>query len=402
MPEQTLLLSARQASLALPRTPVLGWSSFGRAGGNAIRSVQQLPHLAFTTSGRAALYQALRQLALPAGSVVLVPTYHCPTMVAPILRAGMQPKFFGISADGLPELSSICSAATEHARAMIVPHYFGLPRSLATVRAWCDQHRVALIEDCAHSFFGDAGERPVGAWGDYSTASISKFLPVSEAGLLGSATRPLKSLELSSRSLTAQIKGLVDVLEPSVRYGRLHGLNAGLDQLFRWKNRRKFKAGAPAPTTEADTSHSAASVASMMHSCDMDRIDKAPLWICTQLARRLPHGRVVSRRRANFTLYSKHFDGVRGARPLFPAPPPAVAPYVFPLWVDDADRVYDALRAIDAPVFRWDRIWPGTPMLSDDQGPLWSRHVLQLLCHQDLSADDVTHVARVTTELLHP
>ena len=140
----------------------------------------------------------------------------------------------------------------------------------------------------------------------------------------------------------------------------------------------------------------------MMHSCDMDRIDKAPLWICTQLARRLPHGRVVSRRRANFTLYSKHFDGVRGARPLFPAPPPAVAPYVFPLWVDDADRVYDALRAIDAPVFRWDRIWPGTPMLSDDQGPLWSRHVLQLLCHQDLSADDVTHVARVTTELLHP
>ena len=76
MPEQTLLLSARQASLALPRTPVLGWSSFGRAGGNAIRSVQQLPHLAFTTSGRAALYQALRQLALPAGSVVLVPTYQ--------------------------------------------------------------------------------------------------------------------------------------------------------------------------------------------------------------------------------------------------------------------------------------------------------------------------------------
>ena len=37
----------------------------------------------------------------------------------------------------------------------------------AEVRAWCDAQSIALIEDCAHSFFGTAGNRPVGAWGDY-------------------------------------------------------------------------------------------------------------------------------------------------------------------------------------------------------------------------------------------
>jgi hypothetical protein len=73
---------------------------------------------------------------------------------------------------------------------------------------------------------------------------------------------------------------------------------------------------------------------------------------------------------------------------------------VFALWVDDADRVYQALREQELPVFRWDRVWPGTPVVEGDQGPLWSRHVLQLLCHQNLSAADVEHTARAILSLL--
>ena len=61
--------------------------------------------------------------------------------------------------------------------------------------------------------------------------------------------------------------------------------------------------------------------------------------------------------------------------------------------VDDADRIYHALKAQALPVFRWDRIWPGTPRLKGDVGPLWSQHVLQLLCHQDLSVADIERTA---------
>ena len=67
---------------------------------------------------------------------------------------------------------------------------------------------------------------------------------------------------------------------------------------------------------------------------------------------------------------------------------PTDAPYALPLWVDDADRVYQHLRDEGMPVFRWDRVWPHAQVAPDDQGPAWSRHVLQLLCHQDLSAAD--------------
>src|SRR5665647_522848 len=115
-------------------------------------------------------------------------------MVAPVLLAGLNVACFGIHGDGLPKLDTIDAAIASQSKAMLVSHYFGLPNSLAEVRQWCDEHGVALIEDCAHCYFGEAGERPVGAWGDFAAASLSKFLPVPEGGLLASAHRPIKKL----------------------------------------------------------------------------------------------------------------------------------------------------------------------------------------------------------------
>ena len=160
---------------AIPKGPVLGWSSFRLQESPGIPSVEDLPHIAFTTSGRAAIYQALLQMQLPAGSSILVPTYHCPTMVAAILLAGHQPAYSGVRNGGLPDIDRISADTGQHARAMIVSHYFGLGQSLHEVRQWCDARGIALIEDCAHCYFGQAGDRPIGAWGDYCTASLSKF-----------------------------------------------------------------------------------------------------------------------------------------------------------------------------------------------------------------------------------
>jgi hypothetical protein len=51
-------------------------------------------------------------------------------------------------------------------------------------------------------------------------------------------------------------------------------------------------------------------------------------------------------------------------------------------------------------VFRWDRLWPGTPHDTDDAGVQWSRQVLQMLCHQDLSDADIAGVAEATQRIL--
>lgn len=393
---------------APPRGPVLGWSSFRIVDAPGIMDVENLAYTAFTTSGRAAIYQALLQLRLPPQSAVLVPTYHCPTMVAPVILAQLKVAYFGLQADGLPRLETIDEATALKAKAMIVSHYFGRANSLAQVRKWCDDRAIALIEDCAHCYFGYAGERLVGAWGDFSTASLSKFLPVPEGGLLGSSSRPIEGLRLKTPSWLAQLKGWVDVFEQASKHKRLAGLNGSLRLAFRLKNARSK----PKPVTEVNRAMNAqpaldAQTLSMMRDCDMTRIDQAPLWASMTLKSVLPRGRIIARRQQNYACYAKHFEGVQGARPLFALSKDSasqIAPYVFPLWVDDADRVYQMLRAQELPVFRWDRIWPGTPLLEGDVGSLWSRHVLQLLCHQDLSLADIERTSHAVSRLLssHP
>ncbi|HRF44117.1 MAG TPA: DegT/DnrJ/EryC1/StrS family aminotransferase [Candidatus Competibacteraceae bacterium] len=377
------------SSFPLPRGPVLGWASFTGSHSAGLPSVEDLPHVVLTSSGRAAIFQALRQLNLPAGSKVLVPTYHCPTMVAPVILAGLQPIFYAVRADGLPDVASLSRPETENARAVLTAHYFGLTRSLREVRAWCDERGVALIEDCAHAFFGMAGERPVGTWGEFAIASATKFFPVPEGGLLASVLRPINNLALDWQGVKAALKGWVDTVETGVAHHRFQGLNRGLQTLFLLKNGGRTVFQAP---LVVDSSNECAAM--MMETCDMGRISQAPLSVARGLLRILPRGRVVARRQENYHCYAAHFPNSSGVRPLFPDLPLQTAPYVFPVWFDAADAVYAGLRAEGLPVFRWDRVWPGTPHLAGDHGLTWSHHVLQFLCHQDLSTADIHSVVK--------
>jgi perosamine synthetase len=382
-PSNTRISATRQ----IPKTPVFGWDNFKADQQVALPPcVEDLNEQVITTSGRAAIFQALLQLELPENSKLLVPTYHCPTMVAPGLLAGWDIAYFGIGEDGLPNLHEIPEDVSAGAKAMIVSHYFGLPQSLHEVRTWCDARGIALIEDCAHCFFGQAGERQIGAWGDFYTASLSKFFPVPEAGLLGSATRRIKPLELVNQSFKAQLKGWIDVFETSVKYKRLGILNGVFSAIFQLKSTAR-------DITPAQQEILADPATEILNSCDMGRIHKQPLALARLLHRLLPRERIIRQRVRNFDIYAKALANTAGAKPVINSAIKPVAPYVYPLWVNDGNRVYHELRTKGYPVFRWDRIWPGTPQITGDVGLDWSMHVLQLLCHQDLSETDIQATA---------
>lgn len=385
--------SGQAKTQPLPKGPVFGWAALRGLPAPVLPSIEDLPQLRFTTSGRAAIHQALQLMKLPAGSSVLLPTYHCPTMVAPVLMLGLQPLYFGIDEQGLPDLAGIKAEEAAQAKAMLVSHYFGLPRSLAAVRQWCDGHGIALIEDCAHSYFGQAGERAIGAWGDYATASVSKFFPVPEAGVLASSRHTLPPPTLKPQGFKAQLKAWVDVLEIGTRHRRLAGLQALLAPLFHLKSGPTPTQVAPAPSPEA-------SAEDMMRGCDMGRIGARPLALSLLLREHLPESRIIALRQRNFTLYEQLLGEHNPMRGLSTGGIEACAPYVYPFWVEDADRVYHALREQGLPVFRWDRLWPGTPALERDHGRRWSRHLLQLLCHQDLGSQDVQRTAAQLLSLI--
>src|SRR5690349_21294936 len=142
-----------------------------------------------------AIALALRALQIRPGDKVLVPTYHCPTMIAPVVQCGAQPMFYPVTASGDVDLKWLQRTTLAGARALLATHYFGIPQPMSGLRAFCDAQRIALIEDCAHAFFGVSEGVPLGSLGDMAIASLPKFFPVSEGGLIVSATRPLEDLD---------------------------------------------------------------------------------------------------------------------------------------------------------------------------------------------------------------
>lgn len=308
-------------------------------------------------------------------------------MVAPVVLLRANPHFYPITPDGSPNLDWLEQNCGE-AAALLVPHYFGVPRDLAVIRAFCDVRGIALIEDCAHTFFGLAGDRPVGMWGDAVIASLPKFFPGPDGGLLVVRSDGAKPVTLRARSVVAEVRAWLDMLEISASHSGLGPLNPLFAGLFWLKDliRRNTAGKGVVPITSkggAMTEYLDESLVSL-------RASAAARWAI----RTSDLERLAIRRRHNYQLIVNSLAGASGVKTLLPTIPKGAVPYVCPVVVENPDFVYHKLREDGMPVFRWDILWPGTPVISGDAGAEWSRNLLQVGCHQDLSDDDIRLIAK--------
>jgi dTDP-4-amino-4,6-dideoxygalactose transaminase len=144
-----------------------------------VRSVLDAGNVRFVTSGRIAIGLALREMDLKSGDSVLVPAWHSPSMIPPVLWRGARPVFYRLRPDTSVDLADVVGKLDSSTRVLMVTHYFGFPQpEMSTIRAFCDARGIKLLEDCAHCLIGEHQGRPVGAWGDYAVASSMKFLPI--------------------------------------------------------------------------------------------------------------------------------------------------------------------------------------------------------------------------------
>jgi hypothetical protein len=385
--------------LELPRLPVLGWATFAGRKGSPLPSVLDNHEIRFTTSGRAAIALALRALGIRAGDRVLVPTYHCPTMIAPVVATGAQPLFFPIDATGAPRINGLNPSDLQGVRAIIVAHYFGLPQPMAKLRALCDEHGIAVIEDCAHALFGSSDGRPVGQWGDYAIASLTKFLPVMDGGCLVSSQGFKGVPDLVPLSVAAELKSAANAVEIGARYGRMIGLSSVFSRMFALATRLRGR-----PSAHGHPSCPSSNVSGVDKWLADLKLPAAQSRLASRwtrwIVRHAHRARIVALRRRNYAILADLFKGVPGVRALVPVLPVAAAPYVFPLEVECPDAIYTRVRAAGIPVFRWDEVWPDCPTIAGDFGMHWATHVFQLGCHQDLLPEDLSDMARVLSALV--
>lgn len=120
-----------------------------------------------------ALALALQLAGVGPGDDVLTLSYNCMSSNAAIAHVGARPVWVDID-DATASMSPAdCERAiTPRTKALVVYHVAGYPAPLPALRAFCDAHGIALIEDANNALGATLDGRRIGTFGDFAVFSF--------------------------------------------------------------------------------------------------------------------------------------------------------------------------------------------------------------------------------------
>lgn len=137
-------------------------------------------------SAMTALAQAVAVSGAGTGCEVLCdPIVHFGGVAA--LSFNTVPRFVDIRYDTyLMDPASIRANITDRTKALIVTNLWGLCAELDEIRRICDEHKIFMIEDCAHNMGSSWKGRHAGTYGDLGVFSFQqgKHLPTGDGGVM--------------------------------------------------------------------------------------------------------------------------------------------------------------------------------------------------------------------------
>lgn len=376
----------------VPVLPALSRQSLGHARAASFEPLDTRANSQSFVRGRYALAEACRLAGVGPGSCLLAPAYHCRTMLDPAIRLNGHIALYPLRADLSPDLAKLaaCVAASpKPVKAMLLTHYFGFAQTLKPIAEFCVQHRITLIEDCSHALFvrtdSSAGVNPgdpvMGKTGSYGIASPCKFFSSEDGGVLwanGQNEPPLTPR--TPQPLTQELKAVVHALQRT----RAATLNASDAQ------KSTAPCHAPAlPPAGCDTLEQSATT-SAWYQPEQEHLQS--LAFSRWVMRHTNLQRLTQLRRQHYRQWAGAVAGLPHCRALFPVLPANCVPYMFPLYIDDPDTHFFALKQLGVPIWRWDDMaTSGCPVATRCR-----LHLLHLPCHQELSAPQM---AWMTTTL---
>jgi len=383
-----------------PREPHLGWRLL-----NPLARSRPLP-APFDTKptfylfwARNGLYHGLRVLGLAPGDGVLVPAFHCLSVVEPLLHYGATVRFYRIDTSCTPDLDDIRSRIDERTRAVLAIHYFGFPRLIRELRDLCTRRGLFLIEDCAHLLAGRSHGDALGEFGDISVFSCRKFLPVYDGGQLVVNNPTLTAApRLAPPSAVLRLRVWKNILDkliddapgPGMRH--LSGFLRWLSAMGRCLFIRRTGA-APSSTintyspdfdpSSLDLEMSAPS-RKILHTVDIEAI-------------------IEARRRHYRALLSAAAD-LPDLLPVFPDLPEGVCPWIFPVIARGRSAFHLRLRARGIPATTWGGvIHRDLPIEDFPDAAFLYEHLIFLPIHQSLTPADLqAMIAVIAAELSRP
>lgn len=163
-------------------------------GGSKAREFEKLfadyigvKHAVSVNSGTAALHLAIQTLNMKAGDEVIVPIFTYVATANAVLYSGAKPVFVDIDSKTFNvSTENLLEGITKRTKAIIVVHYAGQSVDMKEIIDVAEDHKLHVIEDCAHSLGSEYRRRKTGSIGIIGSFSFypTKIITTLEGGML--------------------------------------------------------------------------------------------------------------------------------------------------------------------------------------------------------------------------
>ena len=123
-------------------------------------------------SGSLALETALRACGVRQGGEVVIPTFCCSAVVAPILALGAVPVLADVGSELNLTPETVAPVLTRNTQAIVVPHLFGNPAEIEAIVDLAREKNIRVIDDAAQAFGATVDGQWVGSFGDIGILSF--------------------------------------------------------------------------------------------------------------------------------------------------------------------------------------------------------------------------------------
>lgn len=360
-------------------------------------SALDLPHRLWLTSGRAAIALALQHAGLVVGDEVLVPAYACQSMIEPARFLGLRPGYYALNENLQVTIEEFERRRTPATRAALVARFHGFPGASPGLYEYCREHRIVVIEDRAHAFFG-----AVEASTDYVIYSATKFFPVFEGGLLASANRPIERMKTTMAPAAFQLKAALWPFEYASAFDAPLPHNAMAASALRIKGWLK-----PAMTAHQGANGPGArrigpAAADGGAGLEPDWITKSISWSSRRSILGSNLDWIAARRRHNWERLVRNLSNVSGLHMIHPHLDEDVVPYAAAFTVANPEATASELRAAGVPLYRWDSFALETTDETLRGTVELSHRILQVPTHQAMTDADIDRMSEVVARVAEP
>jgi len=353
-----------------------------------------VPHLTFYRA-RNAIYHLFRVLKSTNEQLtVLLPDYNSGNEVLALEAAGASLRYYPVGRDGqvdVGEVERLC--ALHRPDVLYVIHYLGWPQPIRELVELARRSGVWLVEDCALALLSDAGDQPLGTFGQFSIFCLYKTLPLPNGACLvenGDRLAGLDAVSLRQAGLPSVLGRTAELVVRNIR-SRSDSLGAAMASMKRAAGRAVGAMDVPR-----------AKIGDI--GFNIEDVDLAMSEISLRLLNRIDLEDVRRRRIDNYHRLAACLEGY--VTPLHDELPAGACPLLFPILVEDKTETADVLRTCGIDVLEF---WnhgaeaaeaigcraqdPATGADPSTNAQYLRRHVLGLPIHQDLTPRHMEYIA---------